>query len=83
MASNAERISRAEQARAFATSDLYQQVRADAETEIVERWKASPTLEEREACHAALRGLQSLDEQLLRLINDGEVAKRDDARGRA
>jgi hypothetical protein len=83
MASNAERLLLAEQAAAFANSPVYQTMRERAEADVVERWKHAPTTEDRERCHAALLGLEALDAQLLALVNDGEMAKRDEQRGRA
>jgi hypothetical protein len=83
MASNAERIALAEQAHAFRTSPVYTQVREAAEAGLFLRWKTSSTVEERERCHAVLEALEALDGQLLALVNDGEMAKRDEQRGRA
>jgi len=80
MPSNAERIALAEQAHALANSDLYRQVRASAEARVVEAWKLARTMEDRERTHATLQGLYALDGELLTLINDGEMALRDERR---
>lgn len=83
MRTTGERIRKAEQAQALASSELYRDIREAAEAEIVGRWKLAQTVEERERCHAVLLGLQALDAELLTLINDGEMAKQDDRKARS
>jgi hypothetical protein len=72
-----DRISRGTQAQALLDSELYQEVRAEAEADVVARWQAAPTVEAREACHAELLGLEVLHRRLLAVVNEGAVARRE------